>query len=66
MALPGESPDVILEGFTRLLPTTLQVRRVARLHIRALEVVGEVPLEKLPAINRVSQHVVQSGPSHVS
>jgi hypothetical protein len=53
MTLPGGSSDVILEGFTRLLSTTLQVPGVTELHIRALEVAGENFLEILPTIDRV-------------
>jgi hypothetical protein len=49
MALPGESPVVILEGFGRLLSATLQVLGVARLNVCAMKVVGE----DLPTIERV-------------
>jgi hypothetical protein len=62
MALSGESSDVNLEGFTWLLSATLQISRVAGPHIRVIEVVGEV-LEILPAINCVSQQVVEADPS---
>jgi hypothetical protein len=55
MAVLGESPEVILEGFTWLLPATLRVLGVARTHIRALEVAGEDLLQIHPTINRVSQ-----------
>jgi hypothetical protein len=65
MALSGESSDVNLEGFTWLLSATLQISRVAGPHIRAIEVVGEDLLEILPAINCVSQQVVEAGPSGV-
>jgi hypothetical protein len=51
MALLGESSDVILEGFTWILPATLQVLGVTRSHIRALEVFGDNLLDILPAID---------------
>jgi hypothetical protein len=51
--LPGEALNVILEGFTELLSATFQVPRVARLHIRALDVANEDLL--LPAVDDVSQ-----------
>jgi hypothetical protein len=65
MARLGDSLDVILEGFVRLLPTTLQILGVAGPHVCALEVIGEDLLEILPAINRVSWQVVELVPSHV-
>jgi hypothetical protein len=58
MALPGEAPNVISEGFNRLLPTTLQVPGVARPHIRALEVASRGLLEILPAIDHVSWQMI--------
>jgi hypothetical protein len=51
--LPGEALNVILEGFTELLSATFQVPRVARLHIRALDVANEDLL--LLAVDDVSQ-----------
>jgi hypothetical protein len=45
MALSGESLNVILVGFTLLLPTNLQITRVARLHVRALNIASEGLLE---------------------
>jgi hypothetical protein len=53
MALPGESLDVILEGFDGLLSATYEVLGVVGLHIRALEVVGEDVSEVIPTINDV-------------
>jgi hypothetical protein len=58
MAHLGESSDVILEGFTHLLPTTLQVPRVVGSHMRALEIASEDLLEVLPTIDRVPQQVI--------
>jgi hypothetical protein len=54
MALLREAPNVISEGFTRLLPAALQVLWVARPHIHALEVVGEDLFKILLAIDDVS------------
>jgi hypothetical protein len=65
MALPGESPDVVLVGFAHLLPAALQVPGIAGSYIRALEVAGEDFLEVLPTINRVPWQVVQLGPNRV-
>jgi hypothetical protein len=65
MALSREPPNVVSEGFTLLLPVTLQIPGVARPHIRALKVVGEDVLEILPAINQVSRQLVEPGPGHV-
>jgi hypothetical protein len=55
MALLRESLNVIPEGFTQLLPATLQILGVARSHVCALEVVGEYLIEIILAINRVSR-----------
>jgi hypothetical protein len=65
MALLGEAPNVLLEGFIWLLPVTLKVPGVVGSHIHALEVAHEDLLEILPAIDHVSRQVVQPGPSHV-
>jgi hypothetical protein len=54
MALLGASPDVIPEGFTRLLPATLQVLGVVESHIHTLEISREDLLEVLPTMDRVS------------
>jgi hypothetical protein len=58
MALPGEALDAISEGFTRILPGTLQVLGVVGSHIRVLEVAGEDPFEILPTIDCISWQVV--------
>jgi hypothetical protein len=39
--LSGETPDVISQGFTLLLPATLQIPRVSQPHVCALKVAGE-------------------------
>jgi hypothetical protein len=65
MALLGESPDVIPEGLTWLLPATLQTPGVARPHVCALEVAGEDLLEIFPAIDCVSEQVVKPCPGRV-
>jgi hypothetical protein len=46
--------DVISEGFVQLLPVALQIPRVARTHVRALEVAGENRPEVIPATNDIS------------
>jgi hypothetical protein len=51
VALSGEAPNLISEGFTQLLPIALQVPGVAKTHIRAMDVAGEDVLEILPVFN---------------
>jgi hypothetical protein len=58
MALLRESLDVIPEGFTQLLPSTVQVLGVVGSHIRAMEVAAEDLLVILPTINHISWQVV--------
>jgi hypothetical protein len=58
MALPGEPPNVISKGFTRLLLATLQVPWVVGSHINALEVVDEDLLEILLVVDHISWLVV--------
>jgi hypothetical protein len=41
MAFLWEMPDVISEGFARLLPVALQITGVAQTLVRALKVTGE-------------------------
>jgi hypothetical protein len=65
MSLPGESPNIILEGVTQLLPATLQILGVVGLHVCALEVASEDLLEILLAINHVSRQVVQPSSSPI-
>jgi hypothetical protein len=65
MALSGETPNVIPEGFALLLPATLQILRVARPHVCAIKVADEDLLDILPGVNRVSGQVIKPGPSHV-
>jgi hypothetical protein len=65
MALSGETPNVILEGFTLLLPATLQILRIARPHVCAIKVADEDLLDILPGVDRVSGHVIKPGPIHV-
>jgi hypothetical protein len=54
MVLSGEAPDVISEGFARLLSATLQVSEVVGSHICALKVASEDLLENLPTIYHIS------------
>jgi hypothetical protein len=65
VAFSGEPSNVILEGLTRLLPTTFQVPGVAQLHVRAMKVASEGLLQVLLAINHVSGQVVEPGPGCV-
>jgi hypothetical protein len=65
MALSREAPSVLPEGFTQLLPATLQVPAVVGPHICTIEITLEDILEILPTTNYVSRQVVQRGPSRV-
>jgi hypothetical protein len=58
--------DVISKGFARLLPATLQIPRVAWMHVHALEVAGEDLLEVIPTIDDVSWEMIQLGPGRIS
>jgi hypothetical protein len=55
VALQGEVPNVISEGFARPLLATHQVPGVAGPHICALEVAGEDLLEILLIVDHVSR-----------
>jgi hypothetical protein len=65
MALLGEPSNVVLKGFTQLLPTTLQIPRVAWLHVHTLEVASEDLLQIFLAIDCLSRQVVKPDLSHV-
>jgi hypothetical protein len=62
MALLGETLNVIPQGFTLLLPATLQIPGVTRAHLCALKVAAEDLLEILPIIDRVSGQVIKPNP----
>jgi hypothetical protein len=66
MALLGETLDVILQGFTLLLPATLHNLGVARPYVCALKGAGEDLLEIHPGIDRISRQLIQPGPGRVS
>jgi hypothetical protein len=66
IALSRQPSNVILEGFTLLLLTTLQILGVARPHVRVLKVTDEDLLEILLGINQVSGQVVKTGPGRVN
>jgi hypothetical protein len=58
VALLWETPDVILEGFAWLLLAALQIPGVVRMHVCALEVIGEDLSEDLLAIDDVSWQMI--------
>jgi hypothetical protein len=66
VALLLETLDVISEGFTRILPTFLQIPGVAWMHVCALKVASEELLEILPAIDDVSWQMIQPGLGGIS
>jgi hypothetical protein len=66
MALLGEAPDVIPQGFALLLSATVQIPRIVGPHVRALEVSSEDLLEILSSINRASRQVIEPSPGHGS
>jgi hypothetical protein len=63
--MPREASNVILEGFTQLLLSALQVIGVTRMHMHALEVAGEDLPEVLPAIDNICWQMIQLVPSRV-
>jgi hypothetical protein len=65
MALSGETLDVIPHGFALHMLAALQIPRVARAHVGALEVFGEDLLEILPTINQVSRQVIEPSPGRI-
>jgi hypothetical protein len=65
MAFLGEMPNVILQGLPLFLSTTLQIPRVARPYVRALEITGKYIIEIVPAIDRVFGQVIELCSGHV-
>jgi uncharacterized protein (DUF3820 family) len=59
MTLLRETLDITPQGFPLLLPATLQILEIVRLHICALKVAGEELLKIFPTINRVSRQVIE-------
>ena len=61
IALSGEAPDVLVEGFAGLLATILEVPRVPRMLVRALEVPHEDLFQVHPTLDSVGRFVTQHG-----
>lgn len=64
-ALLGESPDVVVHGFIRLLPTAPKVLGVTGVHVCALEVVPEDPNQVVPVIDLCRRKVFDLGSGDV-
>jgi hypothetical protein len=64
-ALFGEMPDVILEGFTRLLFAALEIPRVARTHVGSFKVPLEHSHEVVPVVDLSRWEVLELGSSSV-
>jgi hypothetical protein len=64
-ALPGETPDVIPEGFTRLLLVASEVPRVAGVHVGPLEVSLEHPHEVVLVVDLSRWQIIEPGSSGV-
>jgi hypothetical protein len=64
-ALLRESPDVVLERLSRLLPATSEVPGVSRAHVRALEIAGEGLDQVVPVGDLPRRQVLQLGASGV-
>jgi hypothetical protein len=63
--LPGETPDVIPEGFTRLLLAASEVPRVAGTHVGPLEISLEHPHEIVPVVDLSRRKILELGSSGV-
>ena len=61
VALLGEAPNVVPQGLTGLLLTTLEVPRVAEPDVRALKVFDENLLEVCPIADSVGGQELQPG-----
>jgi hypothetical protein len=61
MTLLGETPNVVPQGFALLLSATLQISRIAGLHVCALKIAGKDIIEIFPTIDRVLRQVVKPG-----
>jgi hypothetical protein len=64
-ALLGEMPDVILEGFTRLLLVASEIPRVAGAHVGSLEVPLEHSHKVVPVVDLLRWEVLEPGSSGV-
>ena len=58
-ALLGETPDVISQGLVRLLTAPSKIPRVARTHVRALEIAHEGPDQVRPVVDLVGWKMLQ-------
>jgi hypothetical protein len=63
--LLGETPDVIPEGFTRLLFVASEIPRVAGAHVGSLEVPLEHSHEVIPVVDLSRWEVLELGSSGV-
>jgi hypothetical protein len=64
-ALLGETPDVIPEGFTRLLLAALEIPRVAGVHVGSLEVPLEHSHKVVLVVDLLRWEVLEPGSSGV-
>jgi hypothetical protein len=61
-----EAPDVLAKSLVRVLPTTLEVLGVARVHVSALEIPHKNFLEVVPVIDATGWKVIQPSSHRVS
>jgi hypothetical protein len=66
VAFLWETRAVISEGFAQLLPAALQIPRVTRTHVHALDVAGEDLSEDIPTMNDVSWQMIKPGAGKIS
>ena len=59
IALPGEAPNVPMEGFSGLLSVVFETPRVPRTLVRALEVPHEDLFQVCPTLDYVGRNVLQ-------
>jgi hypothetical protein len=64
-ALLGESPDVVSERLSRLLAAALEIPKVPKAHVRALEVTGEGLDQVVPVGDMPRRQMLQPGSSGV-
>jgi hypothetical protein len=64
-ALLRESPDVVLERLSRLLPAASEVPGIPGAHVRALEIAGEGLDQVIPVGDLPRRQVLQPGASGV-
>jgi hypothetical protein len=61
----GETPDVILKGFTRLLFAASEIPRVVGAHVGSFEVPLEHSYKVVPVMDLSRSEVLESGSSGV-